>query len=930
MRCPKCGKDWPDSYRICPECVVPFTVTASGERSAAIGGDASGATFNMGDRINTGGGAGVTGNVTAGTFIGRDKIVFNVTWQGMPFVLPQPDLAQLRADYLAYLREAYQYLDFKGLPQVEKIAQQLPLDAVYVPLRARPETPAGETWLRVAGRAIHAAETPETPELVALAERGQPVEPVLADAALADAPGLVLLGDPGAGKSTLLKVIALALAREPEGPLPILVPLNAYADTLAHGDCNLHDFLVNYFATRQHCLRDLGPLFDAALQAGQAVILLDGLDEVQANRGFLVRLVQDFAAEHIPAPGGSGKPVPGNRLVVTSRIVGYREAPLNGARWRTYTLVDWERDEIEHFVTRWTLAFEEAVQGAGELANAAAARERDELLASIVGAPGIERLASNPLLLTILALIKRQGVTLPQRRVELYELYLRTLINAWNKARSLDQRPVGPELDYLETAQVLAPLGLWLRETNPTAGLVSRAALEHWLTAYYQTEWALPPGQARHKGREFLQAVQRYSNLLVERGQEQYGFLHLTFEEMLAAKGIAARAQLGVQGAVEVILRYLDDPAWHETILLAVGALGLVTQQPLAAGAVLCTLCNAPTTGETYGRPVVLAGEALLDVGEVGVGRKAAAQVTERLVQVMQDAAAPIRTRREAGLVLGKLDWQPEDLDVFVEIPAGVFLYGDKKEKRKIERPYGIGKYPVTNAQYARFVEAGGYENKAHWNTDGWNWRTGTYDSKAPDNLPSWLAVRPVQKRSQPFYWTDEKWNNPLFPVVGVTWFEAEAYCNWLSMRTTSERSYRLPTEVEWERAARGTEGRVYPWGNSFEAQWLNCPDAWAGRDLSDIDTWIKWAHERPEYVATTAVCTYPQGMSCDGVWDLSGNVWEWTASSWDTDNKVLRGGSWDYDGRLARCAFHGGNVPVNFYYYVGFRVVLSLEDSGS
>ena len=210
-------------------------------------------------------------------------------------------------------------------------------------------------------------------------------------------------------------------------------------------------------------------------------MLLDGLDEVQTQRGFLVRLVQDFAAEQIPSPGRGEGPVPGNRLVVTSRIVGYRDAPLDGPRWRTYTLVDFGREEIERFADRWTLAFEVATHGDTELAREAAARERDELLAAIRGSPGIERLASNPLLLTILALIKRQGVTLPQRRVELYELYLRTLISAWNKARSLDQRPVGPEMDYLETVQVLAPLGLWLRETNPTAGLVSRPALEGWL-----------------------------------------------------------------------------------------------------------------------------------------------------------------------------------------------------------------------------------------------------------------------------------------------------------------------------------------------------------------------------------------------------------------------------------------------------------------
>jgi predicted NACHT family NTPase len=172
-------------------------------------------------------------------------------------------------------------------------------------------------------------------------------------------------------------------------------------------------------------------------------------------------------------------------VVVTSRIVGYDEAPLTGRQWRTHTLTDFTRADIEQFVTQWTLAFLRSIQGDTDATRQAAARERHDLLQAIFGNPSVERLAANPLLLTILALIKHTGVTLPEQRVKLYELYLQTLLESWNLARSLDQYPVGDRLQYEETVQVLAPLALWLRQENPTAGLVTHDQLEQWLTDYY-------------------------------------------------------------------------------------------------------------------------------------------------------------------------------------------------------------------------------------------------------------------------------------------------------------------------------------------------------------------------------------------------------------------------------------------------------------
>lgn len=867
----------------------------------------------------------VAGDValTDSTFAGRDLVQYNFTFQVVPF-RPTPDLAKLRTAYIDYLLSTHRYLDFKGVPQVEKVAALLPLEEVFVPLHARPAAPEADTWrrLRLAGREM--AEVEEALHLEGMLAPAESAAPLPIDEALNKEPTLAILGDPGAGKSTLLKHLALHLARDESGPLPILLPLNAYAEALQREEIGLQAYLARYYAARRKELEGIEPLFDVALAEGQAVVLLDGLDEVQERRLFVNRLVEDFVAAH--------RTEGGNRFVVTSRIVGYRDAPFTAANWPVYTLTDWGREEIERFATRWTLAFEIATHGDTPEARAAAEEERQDLLAAIAPGSGIERLASNPLLLTIMALIKRQRVGLPRERVKLYELYLETLISAWNRARALDKRPVGTEVDYLETVQVLAPLALWLREENPTAGLVGREQVEGWLARYYQREWGEPRGPARQRAREFLEGVRRYSNLLVERGEGQYGFLHLTFEEMLAAKGIALlEDQEGLEAAMETMCQHWLDPAWRETLLLTVEVLGIVGQRPFRAGQVLRQLCAEDLQGADRGRNVVLAGEALADVGEVGADRASALAVIARLVQTMQDQEASPPVRRDAGHLLGRLEWEPEGgLDVWVEIPPGPFQYGDGKERRVIEAPYRIGVYPVTNKQFARFVEADGYELRECWSDEGWAWRTGTYDSKAPDYFKDWLSLRPSERRDRPFWWGDERFGSPLCPVVGVSWFEAETYCRWLALEGGMDpgdpRAPRLPTEEEWERAVRGIDGREYPWGEERDRARLNCAEWWAGHELPEFDDLQKWWNSKEYKKANpspTAVVTFTEGVNPAGLWDDAGNVWEWT-DSWypEGERRVLRGGSWTYGRWYARCASRFNIIPVYFDFDVGFRVV--------
>ena len=211
---------------------------------------------------------------------------------------PPPDLVQLRADYLDHLKRSYRALDFKGIPQLDALSRDLMLEEVYVPLVARPELPGGETWeRRLAGRALDLAAVPE--EALAAMGKAEAVTPVHVEEAMAKQKRVVVLGDPGSGKSTLLKHLARRLAGEDAAPLPILVPLNAYADALSRADRNVQHYLAEHFAGQAQGIAGLAPLFESAIAQGRAVILLDGLDEVQRDRAHLVNKVEAFAREAV-------------------------------------------------------------------------------------------------------------------------------------------------------------------------------------------------------------------------------------------------------------------------------------------------------------------------------------------------------------------------------------------------------------------------------------------------------------------------------------------------------------------------------------------------------------------------------------------------------------------------------------------------------
>jgi formylglycine-generating enzyme required for sulfatase activity len=307
----------------------------------------------------------------------------------------------------------------------------------------------------------------------------------------------------------------------------------------------------------------------------------------------------------------------------------------------------------------------------------------------------------------------------------------------------------------------------------------------------------------------------------------------------------------------------------------------------------------------------VLAGRCLHE-GQARVDRAVRQAVIDELLATIARPEVALRVRIAAGEVLGYLgDPRLGDppLGELVTIPAGAFLMGEGEGQHKLYLPeYRIGKYPVTNAEFGRFVEAGGYQQKRWWTEAGW----------AEKEKPRWEYEPWTEPRS----WRDGRFNQPNQPVVGISWYEAVAYCRWLS--TDTGQPYRLPTEAEWEKAARGPDGRRYPWGHQFEAGCLNARQG------------TQWVH------AATPVGIYPTGASPFGLFDCAGNVWEWCATEggkpypydigedeWQLDYlnginvRVLRGGSWYSNPHDVRCVGRSRDNPDNGDDSGGCRVAV-------
>ncbi len=730
---------------------------------------------------------------------------------------------------------------------------------------------------------------------------------------------LVIIGGPGSGKTYLLLNILLAYSRSlyeqregsfsqagrdekklsssskqrlaaEDGHLPILLSLRELGQYLKKShhrpgfDSKLR--LLNYL--RESCMaQELSfqeNFFHAYLASGKAVILMDGLDEVDDSRlrERVARLIEKFV-----------KGYPDCRYVVTSRPWGCEGAALLGEQFGTLQIGDFNSSEARKFIRSFSITVETGLMGVETPEVLGQAKQRAEKLVNdLDSSPRMAELAVSPLALTVLALVQRERDQLPESRLDLFESGLQVLMASGLFA----QKAIRSSRDVAEGRRTLEMIAFWLHQNNQSE--IGSAELTTILQSWF-LQW--------HKGDEaraavavsnFLQFVDKEGGLFFQYRPGKFGFAQRTFQELLAAQALAER-----EDTLAYTLKCLASPWWHEVILFEAGILNRQAKHRLRE-LVQFILGSGSQTGQQPYHSAFLASECLFDLNlkhlETGLSddvKKSLRKLVNSQIQpgdrqglVNKVTASNALVSLQAGAIQARFWTPPFGEPEWVRIPAGEFWMGetdgDSNFAHVVALPeYQIARVPVTNAQYALYLKDSAAELPDHW-------RSG----KVPKGREN-------------------------HPVVNVNWHEALAYCTWLAEKTN--QPVCLPSEAEWEKAARGTQDqREYPWG-----------------------AWDELRANTSEFALgdTTPVGLFPTGASPFGLLDMTGNVREWTRSladfnypydpmdktredlhALDDQPRVLRGGSYYYTHDFARCAQRQYYYPDFRFFNFGFRVVIS------
>lgn len=661
---------------------------------------------------------------------------------------------------------------------------------------------------------------------------------------------------------------------------------------------------------------DAWPLIDTALRKGKATMIFDGLDEVPLA-------IRQRARQAISAAIGAYKKA---RCIVTCRTRSYSSAvSLDGFEPVGLDLFD--ENKIKAFVG----AFYHAPVNRHSLSEDQIKQRIEELESAALGR--LAALSPTPLLLMVMAIVHRTSVSLPTERVKLFDLAIDVLFMRWQiHTHDLVISPTVKR--FLENEKLRRKV--LERIAYDTHAVQSRKHdTEAALSRYEILPWLEVSEYLGGGATDFLDYVDQTSGLLIGHGggdgvtgpPATYGFPHRQFQEHLTGRYM-------VQGNNNLrrktyLLRAGEDDFWSEPAQLGAETLKYADTDDSRLPELIRSLASLESPNKTAewrailwaGRMAALAGKdtVLRDAEEAGQPGFWDHRLMPRLLALLNNDTLPGIERAEVGNVLAELGDPRFDPDFyhlpsdfkrklrgFIPIEAGPFVMGEEVDA--IAPPhtvdvsrYFVSRWPVTWAQYRAYVKDTQHSTTGMWaGLDAYN---------GPDNHPVW----------------------------GVSWLDAMAYCDWLDARLRDDQrtppdllevlraggSVTLPSEAEWEKAARGRSTTPYPWGDQNDPNRAN--------------------YGKSGVHGTSAVGCYPgvedrYSYGCD---DLLGNVWEWTRSWYrpyphladgreerfarsGDEYRVLRGGSFSNGARIARCAHRFRDPPARSGLNYGFRVVVS------
>lgn len=725
---------------------------------------------------------------------------------------------------------------------------------------------------------------------------------------------LLLEGQLGSGKSTAIAALALACAAhglgEPEvapelaaswpgpPPLPILLDAGEIAIALgradaAPADAHLPSLAIFWEAIenwlRYAELQALVPTFQLALEQGGCLVLIDDFDNLPAGASLqaFATALSRFVARY-----------PNNRYVVTCRSAGptLTDTLVSFSHYSFAPLTDAQTGAL---IGRW---YAVCAQREGSLILDDSAERSKRLEGAVRWDEGLQTLAETPLGLVLCVMTHADGHPLPSERGALLRRTCDVLLNSWGRQRAGTaglRSSLVPDTALAAVERRLAlveRMGLAFQsraELDPDRQpVLRRSEIEQLLLQTLGT----PSVERRRSGGEAVTRLLAHCchhGLLAPVGGDSFVLPHRPVREYLAARALASRPDF-----LECTRLLTSDSHWRQTLLLAVHELGRGPSSHLARALIAQLLARPNDAGSRS--DLLLAAEGFLELGRrVPADEGTRATLQRRLLGLLDAPGEEITTRVMAGRLLGRLG-DPRLTGLIpklAEVPGGRALIGsdedyeDEGPAQWVELPdFKIGVYPVTNHEYAVF-----------------------------------LAERQGPLR-RPRYWYDPRFNNPAQPVVGVTWYDANDYCAWLTVQLQRaalippELVVRLPIEVEWEKAVcwdpAAQRRRRYPWGD----EWVSgCANTLEGRSA-----WY-----------TTPVGCYPGGVSPYGLLDCIGNVWEWTASPYvsypgaaapffEPGRYVLRGHSCASLPTHARASYRSRLVAGNWRYHLGFRIVVA------